>query len=150
MVRSSWVAVAGVALAALFAGCGKAPPPPIVEAGGVIRLDGKPLNKAEVRFIPLIQYGPEYVAVGVTDEAGRFQLTCKGQPGACACENRVVVVEAELPGRLKGEDAQAELAKYLNSLGGRPIPDQYGNLVSSPLTAKVKADQKDYSFDLTR
>jgi hypothetical protein len=150
MVRSACVAVAGAALLTLLAGCGKAPPPPIVEAEGVVRLDGKPLNKAEIRFIPLIDYGPEYVAVGVTDEAGRFQLTCKGQPGACACENRVLVMEAELPPRLKGEDAQAELAKYLRSLGGRPLPDQYTNLTSSPLSATVKAGQKEYTFELTR
>ena len=134
----------------LLAGCGKAPPPPIVAAEGVIRLDGKPLNKVEVRFIPQIAFGPEYVAVGVTDEAGRFQLTCKGQPGACACENRVIVMEAELPARLKGEDAQSELAKYFQTLGGRPLPDKYASLVDSPLTASVKAGQKDYNFDLTR
>jgi hypothetical protein len=150
MARSAWLALASALPAILLAGCGKTPPPAIVAAEGVIRLDGKPLNKAEVRFIPLIGYGPEYVAVGVTDETGRFQLTCKGQPGACACENRVLVMEAELPARLKGEDAQGELAKYLQSLGGRPLPDKYANLVSSPLTANVKAEQKEYAFDLTR
>jgi hypothetical protein len=150
MVRKVVIAAAGAALAVLAAGCGKAPPPPIVPVEGIVRLDGKPLNNAAVRFIPQIEYGPEYIATGVTDAEGRFRLTCKGKPGACACENRVVVMEADIPPKLQGENAQAELAKYLQSLGGRPIPPRYGNLVESPLSASVKADQKEYAFDLTR
>jgi hypothetical protein len=150
MIRNALVLVASAAVAAFLPGCGKVPPPPIVEAEGVIRLDGKPLNKVEVRFIPLIDYGPEYIATGVTDESGHFKLTCKGQPGACACENRVLVMEAELPDRLKSENAQGELAKYLRSLGGRPLPLKYANLAESSLTANVKPDQKEYPFELTR
>jgi hypothetical protein len=142
------IAVAAVA-AVLFAGCGKTPPPPIVEVEGVIRLDGKALNRAEVRFIPLIAFGPDYVAVGVTDAAGRFKLTCKGQPGACAGTNRVLVMESELPSELKSEEAQAELAKYFRSLGGRPLPPRYANLAESPLTADVTEGRREYNFDLT-
>jgi hypothetical protein len=149
MVRTASVAAAA-ALVALAAGCGKAPPPPIVEVEGVVCLGGKPLNKAQVRFIPLIDHGPEYVATGVTDEAGRFKLTCNGQAGACACENRVLVMEADIPARLQDEKAQLELARYFRSLGGRPIPPRYGSLTDSPLTVNVKADQKEYHFALTR
>lgn len=150
MVRNVGAIVLGAVLIALGAGCGKAPPPPIVAAEGVVRLDGRPLNKAAVRFIPQIDYGPEYIAAGVTDESGRFKLVCKGQPGACACENQVLVMEADLPPRLQSENAQIELAHYLQSLGGRPLPPQYGNLVESPLTADVKAGRTEYDFDLTR
>jgi hypothetical protein len=117
---------------------------------GIVRLDGKPLNRAQVRFIPLIDFGPEYVAGGVTDEAGRFKLTCNGQPGACACENRVLVMEADIPPRLQGEGAQLELAQYFRSLGGRPIPQRYGDLVQSPLAITVSPDQHEYPLDLTR
>lgn len=150
MARIARAAVAAAALAVLLpAGCQKTPPP-IVAAEGVIRLDGKPLGKAQVRFIPVDGYGVEYMAVGVTDEAGRFQLICNGRPGACACENRVLVTEADIPPRLQSENAQAELAQYLDSLGGRPIPPRYGNLADSPLDAKVAAGRTDYDFDLTR
>jgi hypothetical protein len=143
----------GVLLTVLLAGCaGKAPPPPIVPAAGIVRLDGKPLNKCRVKFVPLIEYGPDYVATGVTDEAGRVQLTCNGKPGACACENRVLVLESEIPPHLKGEDlrVQDQLARYLQSLGNRPLPPKYANLVSSPLTITVTADNQEYSIDLIR
>ena len=142
-------ASAAVALALLLAGC-KAPPPPIVEAEGVVLLDGKPLNHVEVRFFPMIDYGAEYTAKGITDKQGRFQLTCMGQPGACACENRVIIVEPDLPPHLRGEKAQAALAKHFQSLGGRPLPPKYANLADSPLVAHVSADQKEYKFELTR
>jgi hypothetical protein len=140
----------GAALVAVLAGCGKPPPPQIVEVEGVVRLDGKPLKKAVVRFVPVADDASEYMASGETDEQGRFRLTCKGQAGACAGENRVLVMEGDIPRRLQGEDAQAELHKYLRSLGERPIPAKYGNLAESPLTANVKADQKVYTFDLKR
>ena len=146
MMRKAGVVV----VAALVVGCGKAPPPQIVEVEGVIRLDGKPLKRAEVRFIPALDRGPEYLAVGVTDDAGQFRLTCNGRPGACVGANRVLVMESELPAALKSEDAQAELARYFQKLGGRPLPQRYANLAESPLTVTVSADRKDYSFDLNR
>ena len=60
----------------LLAGCGKPAPPPIVEVEGLIRLDGSPLKGVEVRFVPTTDYGPEYTATGLTDDTGRFRLTC--------------------------------------------------------------------------
>lgn len=133
----------------LLAGCAE-PPPPIVEAGGVVRLDGVPLKKVEVRFIPMIENGRNLIAKGVTDDEGRFKLTCKGQPGACACGSQVVIIEAEIPRRLRGESAQAELAEYFRSLGGRPLPQKYANLVESTLVVNVKPEQKEYIFNLIR
>jgi hypothetical protein len=139
-------------IALVVAGCAneKQPPPPIVPVQGVVTLDGKPLNKVTVRFVPMIEYGAEYTARGVTDAAGRFTLTCKGQPGACAGENRVLILESEIPPRLRGENAQAELVKYLQGLGGRPLPPRYTNLADNPLSANVKSEQKEYSFELQR
>jgi hypothetical protein len=150
MIRASCLAATAFA-AALLVGCGKTPPV-IVPAGGVVKLDGKPLNNVEVLFVPQIDFGPEYVARGVTDEEGRFSLRCNGQPGACACEHRVMIVEAELPKNVKGESQQAqqELAEYLQSLGGRPLPQKYASLVESPLTVTVRAGQTEYPLDLTR
>ena len=71
-----------IALALFSQGCGKEPPPAIVPAQGTVLLDGAPLPNAQVRFIPNIGYGAEYIATGVTDDQGRFTLQCNGQPGA--------------------------------------------------------------------
>jgi hypothetical protein len=151
MVPKPRPAATGVfVLFVLAAGCAKAPPPLIADVEGVVRLDGKPLNKVEVRFIPPIDYGPEYVAKGVTDEKGRFKLSCRRQLGACAGENLVLIVEADIPAALQGENAQVELARYFKALGGRPIPPKYGNLAESPLKANVSPDEKEYHFELTR
>jgi hypothetical protein len=144
--------LAAPVVAALLAGCARQPPPPIIPVEGVVWLDGEPLKKVEVRFIPQIDFGPEYIATGVTDEKGRFSLTCNGQPGACAGENRVLILESEIPAKLKGEEAQVALAKYFEGLGGRPIPPRYGNLAESPFTVTVTTEKKEYfaSFDLKR
>lgn len=138
-----------IAAAVLLPGCAE-PPPPIVEAQGLVRLDGAPLKKVEVRFIPMIDNGVEFIAKGITDDEGRFTLTCKGQSGACACGNQVVIVESEFPARLKSETKQNELADYIKSLGGRPLPQKYSNLVETPLVVNVMPGQKDYLFDLKR
>ena len=137
---------------ALAAGCAKKPPP-IVEVTGRVTLGGKPLAKAEVRFYPMIEFGGEYIAVGETDEDGRFNLvTTLGKPGACACENRVTVTEGSVPEDTRGMSAesQARLVKYQKTLKNRPIPPQYANLAQSPLKAQVTADRKEYDFDLSR
>jgi hypothetical protein len=138
--------VASAGLAALIAGC-KEPPPPIVAVEGIVLLDGKPLKNAQVRFIPQIEHGPEFIATAVTDGGGRFKLMCNGQHGACAGENYVVIDDGPIPAKLLNEDAQLELQAYLRSLGGRP-PLKYGNLADTPLTALVSEEQKVFVFDL--
>lgn len=134
----------------LLVGCGKESPPPIVPVNGVITLGGQPLPKAQVRFIPQIGFGANFIATGVSDDAGRFTLRCNGQDGACATENVVVVSEADIPAKLQGENAQRELGVYLRSLKNRPIPQRYSSPVSSELHLNVSADQKEYNLQLAR
>jgi hypothetical protein len=142
-------AVSCLLVTAIAMGCGHAPPP-IVIAEGTIQIDNKPLNKVEVRFIPVSEFGPEYTAKGVTDEHGRYKLITKGEPGVCACECYVVIVEPEIPPNLRGESpqTQAELERYLKALGNRPLPRKYGNIAETPLRVTVSADRKDYDFQL--
>src|SRR5271167_1770218 len=122
-------ALSCIVAAGLVGGCAKEPPPTIVQAEGTVLLDGKPLHKVEVRFIPVNEVvGAEYIAKGVTDDQGRFKLMCNGQPGACAGESYVVVREAEIPQNLQGEKSQKELANYIKKLGNRPIPTKYSNV----------------------
>jgi hypothetical protein len=131
-------------------GCSKAEPPAIVPAHGVVLVNGAPLSKAQVRFIPMIGFGPEYIATGVTDDEGNFELMCQGQPGACAAEHAVTVSETDIPPQFKGEDAQAELAGYLKTLKNRPIPKNYATPVQTPLKVIVTAAQSEYNLELQR
>jgi hypothetical protein len=130
----------------LVPGCAK-PPPDIVEVEGIVLLDGVPLNDVEVRFIPALELGPQYIARGVTAKDGRFTLSCNGRPGACACENHVTVTEAPIPANLRSEHAQKALAAYLQALGPRP-PQKYGNLALTTLVLTVDAGRKDYKLEL--
>ncbi len=139
-----------VVLLQFCAGCGKEDPPPIVPAKGVVLLGGKPLPTAQVRFIPQIGFGAQYIATATTDDQGRFTLQCSGQPGACAVENMVTVSEADIPPKLQGEGAQRELANYLRSLKNRPIPRNYASPASSPLRVTVSEGQEEYVLELRR
>jgi outer membrane protein assembly factor BamB len=139
-------------LAAFAAGCG-ASPPPVVPAGGRITINGKPLAKALVTFVPQTEFGPEYMSYGITDDDGKYSLTCaNGTVGASACENKVLVAEPSPEGEMRGQSARAQdlLAKYMASLKNRPIPADYGTLARSPLVATVTAENSQYDFDLKR
>jgi hypothetical protein len=143
-------AVLAIALAP--AGCGQ-PAPPIVPVEGVVLLDGKPLPNAQVQFVPMIHgFGAEYIAVGTTDGQGRFKLTCNGQDGACACENRVTVAEVPLPEEFRGqsEKAQAAAARFYAAMTNRPIPPKYGNLAQSDLKVEVKKGRTECRLELKR
>jgi hypothetical protein len=150
MARSTFCLLAATLL--LFSGCQKAPPA-IVPVEGVVLLGGQPLPHAQVSFVPMVSnLGFEYVAVGTTDENGRFQLTCKGKPGACACDHRVTVTDASPPENARGMsgEAQAEMAKFYAGLKNRPIPERYANTAKTPLSVTVTAGQAEYKLELKR
>ncbi len=144
---------AAVLLAALFAvGCAKTPPE-FVGVEGQVLLDGKPLPNADVQFVPMVKgFGAEVIAMGTTDENGKFKLTSGGRDGAAVGENHVTVSEASLPEKFRSQSGEAQMAasKYLASLKNRPIPNRYANLAQSPLRVEVKPDQKEYKLELSR
>ena len=152
MTRSVFGAVALFAAVLFLTGCNS--PPPIVPAEGVVTLNDQPLANAQVQFIPMAQgLGAEYIATGTTDEKGRFTLTCKGgQPGACACDNRITVTDASPPEKARGQsgEAQAEMSRYYASLKNRPIPSDYETAAKSPLVIKVTSQQAEYKLELKR
>ncbi len=140
----------GALVVASVAGCGKDSEPP-VEVTGTIRLDGKPLVKALVIFSPASAHGPRNRAVGVTDEKGQYRLTSEGQPGAAPGDYVVMVTESEYPPELQGRDVPPEkMARYVRSLGGRPLPQRYANPVKTPLRAAVTPDKRTFDFNLQR
>jgi len=134
-------------------GCKKTPPP-IVEAKGRITLNGKPLARASVQFIPeLKDFGAEFNSSALTDEKGEFTLTCatNNQPGAVVATHRVLVTEYT-PDNARGMDAQSQerQAKHYASLTNRPIPEEYGNFTTTPLRVTVEQGKSTYEVELKR
>src|SRR5206468_6769755 len=85
--------MAAVVLA--LSGCAKGPPP-VTEVSGVVLLEGQPLPQAKVEFIPeLSNFGAEMNSTAITDDQGRFTLTCayKQQSGAVVGKHHVLVSE---------------------------------------------------------
>src|SRR5262249_31307113 len=128
MRRTLPVWIGGLAL--VLSGCGKKPPPPVVEVSGVVLLNKAPLPHALVTFVPqLSDYGAEPTRTAVTDEKGRSTLQCayKSQPGAVVGKHKVTVTDAPPPAKYRGmsQDAQEGYARYLQSLKNRPIPPKY-------------------------
>jgi len=151
MFRTIPGAVVVFAAALVLSGCSKSPPP-IVPVEGVVLLNGQPLPNAQIKFVPTMDLGYEYVASGTTDEYGRFTLTCNGQPGACACENRVTVTDAPPPEKARGmsADAQAAMTKFYAGLKNRPIPSDYITIAKTPLVIAVAAGHGEYILELKR
>ncbi len=154
MTRRLLLTILPLAAAVTLTGC--APKrPPVVEAGGVVLLNDKPLPFAYVEFVPVLEhFGAEMSSTATTDEDGRFALTCtwKNQSGAAVGRHKVVVREAPVPPDLRGIDAQsqARLEKYQNGLRNRPIPEKYDKVVSTPVEVEVKPGQTEYKVELTR
>lgn len=109
-------------------GCGPAGPK-TARVSGTITLEGKPLPKVGVTFLPT-KKGP--IATGNTDENGQFTLTTvrKGD-GAPIGSHKVTIGAAE------------EGQKLPN------IAERYGNPHTTNLIADVKAGEKNtFTFDL--
>jgi hypothetical protein len=145
--RTAALALA-LGVAVFLPGCAPKPPA-LVPVEGTVYLDGEPLPLAQIEFVPeLKDFGAEYTSTAVTDEKGHFVLQCSlGQPGAAVATHRVVVTE-HVPDEIRTN--QTKQAEYLAKQKNRPIPDQYGVLVKSPLRVEVKSGQATYDLQLKR
>ena len=134
---------------ALACGCGRKPDPLLAPASGVVRLGGKPLESALVRFMPAERgIAAEWISEGTTDMEGRYTLACVRGPGAVVGKHRVTVSEGGVPGELR--DDQGKVGAWLSSLSGRSIPDRYGTAATSPLEVTVGPEGAGLDLDLDR
>ena len=131
-----WAMVIG-GLIMVTAGCGKkvAPPPPLGLVTGIVTLDGQPLSKASVSFVPT---GPQgHGAHGFTDEAGRYEVTYDADhAGAVVGSHRVEI-------RTGGEGYDKD-GNFFESK--ERLPAKYHS--QSRLTAEVVAGPNDINFEL--
>jgi hypothetical protein len=136
-VYGAWIIV--LALLATGCGGGEETDPNVVPASGTVTLDGKPLEGASVTFS-----GPGQGGVGVTDAAGKYEITHfragKGvRPGQYS-----VMITKQVMADGKPLPAGAESAVELNTKD--LVPPQYN--VGTTLKANVEAGGKPIDFAL--
>ena len=119
--------LAGLVLIA--GGCGQGPKlPPMAEVSGLVTLDGKPLPRGMVQFVPDAAKGNQGPpASGGIGSDGRFRLLTGGLSGAIVGWHLVSV--------------QARKEVDLNQVSWAPslIPEKYNDPAKSGLAFEVKA-----------
>lgn len=122
----------------LLAGCTPGP----TRQRGVVTVDGVPLAKASVTFIPTDD--TKRPASGTTDEDGRFELmTLNPGDGAMAGEYKVIVK----PGTTGGLPPGAPGGKKADTQGIHP---NYLDVRKTPLLRKVPAPEGDIKLELNK
>lgn len=122
-------------LCVCIAGCG--PAYTLGRVSGVVTLDGSPLPQATVTF----SRGEGRMAVGVTDEVGRYLLQYTHRQEGAELGTHTVRITSHIDAA-SGEGGLAAIA-------GRPelLPARYHN--KTELTATVTPGSNTINFDLT-
>jgi hypothetical protein len=128
-----------VCLAIAGAGCSPSEPVFNETVEGVVKLDGVPVPKVRVEFVP--QKGAEGGKLpgsgAFTDDKGRYRLVCDNQkPGAVVGKHSVVVLQGR-PDPANGIPQQSFV-----------IPNAYTIASQTPLKLEVTADRHTYDLDL--
>jgi len=143
VILKSWCAVA-VAIVAV-SGCSGVKIPSLGQVGGIVTLDGQPLTKGQVQFLPDSSKGTKgRMAVGIIGTDGRFSLTAfKPGDGALVGFHKVVIIcEEDMPTFDRNPKVALQPPKSL-------IPIRYTDANTSGLTAEVKsAGKNDFTFAL--
>ena len=132
--------MAAIGFLGLLPGCGGSSSnlPPLAPVSGKVTLDGNPLPRGTVTFIPDESKGTKGpTAVGQIGPDGRFTLQTAQQPGAVLGHHKVRV-------RARQE------AKTPQEEGKEPslIPLKYENENTSGLTFEVKAGRNEFNIEL--
>lgn len=149
--RSALVVLIGLGILTALSGCGRKGPP-LVPVQGTVLLNGQPLPKAVVKFLPQRDDTSEFFSTAITDEKGQFTLTCayNGQPGAVVGQHVVLITDSPDPKELRQSRDPREHENYRAKLGNRPIPPRYSSIQDSLLKIEIKEGQPEVKLELTR
>lgn len=117
------------------AGCGGdgGPPlPPLVPVSGKVTLDGEPLSNAQISFLSSGKGAID--ARGETDDAGNYELSAAGKPGAAAGKYKVVIM-------ISVGDVKNIPSKVM-------LPPKFSDASATELTATVPEDGGTIDFPL--
>ncbi len=138
----------------LAAGCSKGPP--VAEVVGVVKFDGKPLPNVKIMFAPNPQRGTVGpISAGLTDDQGRFKLTCEDErEGAVVGWHKVVIIESGQSlyrSPRNGRRDDDEVVKVTKTKPKGPhVPDKYRTIAKTPIDQEVKDSKNDLEITLTR
>lgn len=138
--------VAILALAMVLPACGGKKVQKTEGVTGKVTLDGAPLAKCTVYFVP---EGEGTQAVGTTDDAGVYTLqTVLGAAGAGTTPGAYKVFfkhEVEVTPEVKNADGEVEKEAVMKV----DLPAKYLKAETSGCTAQVAKGKNEFNFDLT-
>ena len=134
-----------------LAGCGKGvvPPDPSVVVTGVVTMDGKPLSKATVRFVPKEGAKQGFGGSGVTDSAGKYELrSLVGEEAAVGTPpGKYTIIITKM---VKPDGSVADMMEPpMMSAAKESIPLRYSDTASSILNENVSSSGGTFDFSLT-
>ncbi len=132
-------------------GCnGEAKPEPdaSVVVTGLVTLDGKPLDRATIIFVPLAGAAQGNGGSGITDSAGKYELSSlvgeKAVVGTPPGKYKVMVTKMVKP---DGTVADAQEPPMM-SAARETIPLQYSDFAVTKLSETVSSSGGTFNFDL--
>jgi len=154
LLRRSPVLLAALA-ACLAAGCG-AKPVEVAPVMGKLTLNGKPLGKHRVEFVPEEPTGDRFLrSIAETDDKGQFTLMCdNGQPGAVVGWHKVVIAPIRFRGRAEEYPFAADNPNQPRRSTAGDVPTAgklalYSSPGSTPERREVKAGDNVIEIALT-
>jgi len=120
---------------------------------GVITLDGEPVPKASVTFIPLTETEGAEAAGGYSNDQGVYKLTSgngDAEKGALAGEYRVLVSKIEAKDLTEGREYGASTGYSVTWSQTQLLPTIYQSRDKSPLTATVKKGKNKIPLELKK
>jgi hypothetical protein len=147
-----------VVLVVGVAGCGKpAPvvddrlraldPSQLVPAGGVVTINGKPLQTVVITFLP-----PNGPALGTaeTDKNGKYELRSMGGPGVLPGEYKVAISYlVSDQGEVQGMGARNSMIQGLGMMSAKEqLPPEYADLGRSKLSVTVGPRGGTFDYDV--
>lgn len=124
----------------IFTGCGNSDQLPTGAVSGIVKYQGKPLERGSVSFIP---DGPGKAAAGEIQPDGTYTLTTYSEgDGATIGSHKVMIISEKDTSNIPAESAEANVDLSL-------IPEKYGmSPKTSGLSAEVKEGDNEINFDL--
>lgn len=104
---------------------------------GAVSVDGQPVNKGKVTFIPV---GPGQMAIGAIDTDGTYEVMTNREEGLGVGEYKVAIVAREM--EVSEEGGPPMQGNYI-------VPKRYGLAETSGLQYTVESGHNEIDFELS-